>query len=241
MFIDPDIKSLFKKIPPQETGAANPQDSIDPASMITDEMALRAMNRGANSVSLKNKWHISWGGELDKADFHKEAVAMSEETVQPLKIPRLQKIRTIHHQIAIMLAGGTKAVEIARTLGITPARIYTLQNDPAFLELLQAYKSSSQKDTLDAQMRALGLGTLAMEQLLDQMLDSDEPLPANLLLKISTEMLGIAGYSPQAQAKNINSNSAMPSEDQIAAIKRNERANQKGTVLLRGQSDDSSS
>ena len=226
-------EGLFGTTPEKERGHVQPC----PTEMVTDEFALQAMNRGSNRISLRNKWRVDWGGELTRADFVAEIQDQVSSEPVPVSYPKLQKIRTIHHQIAVLLAGGTKAVDIARTLGMTPARIYMLQKDPAFCELLSAYKASSLKDTLNIQARAVGLSTLAMEQLMDKLLEEGEEdqLSPSMLLKISTEMLDRAGYSPQAMAKGVGSGDA-PSENQLAAMKKITRDSQEGTVLLRGDS-----
>lgn len=230
---------LFAPSPETLPGLAS--ESFDPADIIAEEDAIRALRRGSHKIKLASSFTVDCGSELTGEDYRKEASAR-EGTPSRTHIPRLSKIRTIHHQLAIMLAGGTKDIDAARTLGMTAQRIYQLKLDPAFQELLESYKSASIKDTLDAQMRCLGLGTLAMEQLMDQLLEDSGELAPALLLKISTEMLDRAGYSPAAQAKGKGSG-GLPSEDQIRALKQVEREKQEGTVILRstqgGQGDES--
>lgn len=246
---DPEIerllgsKNLFAPSPQAPLSLEN--DSVDPDVIISEEEAIQALRRGGHKIKLASSFTVDWGGELEAKDYQAEAAFRFEggkdasEAVSRTHVPRLQRIRSIHHQLAIMLAGGTKDIDAARTLGISAGRIYQLRNDPTFQELLESYKGASISDTLDAQMRSLGLGTLAMEQLMDQLLAESGDMSPSLLLKIATEMLDRAGYSPAAQAR-AKVGQGIPSEDQLRALKEAERAKQSGTVMLRGSTSSGS-
>ena len=239
MLDDPSLPRIFaqnSEAPKRSLNLEN--DSVDPADLIAEDMAIRALQRGNRKISLSSPLTADWGGFLTMDDYKAEALARDQGEKSSRTPNRLQKIRSIHHQVAIMLAGGTKAMEISRTLGLAPSRIYILQQDPAFQELLEAYKGASISESLDAQMRALGLGTLAMEQLMDKMLSETDEFSPSLLLKVATEMLDRSGYSPAAQARG-KLNELLPSEDQIQALKQLERDKQVGTVVVRGGKDGS--
>lgn len=246
MSVDFDLQLLQKALGSGQSLFApgqpdtSPDASPDPyAQVMAEETAIAMLRRGGQRIKLASPWTVDPGGELTLADYRTEAQAKAAVTegsaeAQTKTSPqyRIKAIRSIHHQIAIMLSGGTQAIEISRTLGISAQRIYQLQQDPTFQELLQSYKASSVNDTLDAQMRSLGLGTLAMEQLMEKLLDAPEDMSPGLLLKISTEMLDRAGYSPQAMVKGAQANT-LPSEDQLHAMKAAARQQQAGSVLIR--------
>jgi len=74
----------------------------------------------------------------------------------------LSTIRYAHHQLARLLAQGTRQEEISLITGYSPAYISSVKNDPAFAELLSYYKAQRDEAFIDVveRMRSLGLSTL---------------------------------------------------------------------------------
>lgn len=75
---------------------------------------------------------------------------------------RLLQIRAPHHQLARLLCEGREHAEIALITGYTPSYISTIQNDPAFAELMNYYSVQREQVFIETaeRMKALGLHTL---------------------------------------------------------------------------------
>lgn len=61
-------------------------------------------------------------------------------------VPAVQRFRDPHHRLARLLASGLRPAEAATQVGYSLARIYILQADPSFQDLVAAYR----KDVHDA-------------------------------------------------------------------------------------------
>jgi hypothetical protein len=83
---------------------------------------------------------------------------------QSLPAPRqtISQLRHSHHQLAQMLATGTKQAECSLITGYSPAYISNLKNDPTFQELIAHYSTQREMVFVDVieRMRSLGLSTL---------------------------------------------------------------------------------
>jgi hypothetical protein len=83
---------------------------------------------------------------------------------QSLPAPRatITQIRHSHHQLAQMLATGTKHSECSLITGYSPTYISILKTDPTFQELIEHYSSQREMLFVDVieRMRSLGLSTL---------------------------------------------------------------------------------
>lgn len=80
----------------------------------------------------------------------------------PAARQNLTQIRHSHHQLAQMLATGTKQEECALITGYSPVYISILKGDPAFKDLISYYSAQREVIFVDAieRMRSLGLSTL---------------------------------------------------------------------------------
>ncbi len=58
-----------------------------------------------------------------------------------LAAPIIQRLRTVHHRAAILVAEGRSDEEIALLVGYTAQRVRDLKVDPAFSELVVGYKA----------------------------------------------------------------------------------------------------
>lgn len=65
-------------------------------------------------------------------------------------VPVVQRFRDPHHRLARLLASGLRPGEAASQAGYSLARIYILQADPSFQDLVEAYR----KDVRDAYVSA---------------------------------------------------------------------------------------
>ena len=79
------------------------------------------------------------------------------------------RLKTMHHNIARLLAEGHTNVEVSALTGATPARVTTLSNDPAMQELIHHYRSELQVLYVDVHARLAALGTMALDELAQRM------------------------------------------------------------------------
>lgn len=90
----------------------------------------------------------------------------------------LRKIRDHHHRIARLVAEGKGTTEVAQETGMSISRISILKSDPAFQELIVAYRKRLDSIADDAfaqvqRIRALNL-QLALEEQQDRLFDQPE-------------------------------------------------------------------
>lgn len=81
---------------------------------------------------------------------------LGEAQVTPAQ--RLLKVKQAHHNLAQLIARGIPQVEISLITGYSPAYISSIQNDPAFAELVAYYSIQREMihSTVVGQMGALG-------------------------------------------------------------------------------------
>lgn len=141
----------------------------------------------------------------------------------------VQRLRTIHHQIARMLVTGEKQVSISRSLGITPARIQQLKNDPAFQELLAHYESLEQEAEINLKERFYLLGTAAMEELQERLLDAPDSFGNGHLMELTK--LTVGGEAPR-QAP-VGKAAPMLDAETVARLKADADRRQQSAVEIR--------
>lgn len=109
-------------------------------------------------------------------------------TSLPSAKQNLVQIRHSHHQLAQMLATGTKQEECALITGYNPAYISILKGDPSFQDLISYYSAQREVLFVDAieRMRSLGLSTLDE---LQSRLEEDPTQFSNRELLEQTELM----------------------------------------------------
>lgn len=116
-------------------------------------------------------------------------------------VPVLQKVRSVHHKQAALLASGLTAVEVAAATGATSARIGQLLKDPTFMELLAYYQDQAMAKLLNESERIKTKLLRATEDALDEINDRLEDdtkrqaMPVGELRKI-VEMGGDRTVAP---------------------------------------------
>ncbi len=96
----------------------------------------------------------------------------------------LQTLRTGHHHLAQLLAAGVSPTEASFITGRSVGTIYSLQKDPAFVELLTYYASQQQERDFDAFKRLVTLGGTAMEILQERLEENPEKFTNNELRQL---------------------------------------------------------
>ena len=141
----------------------------------------------------------------------------------------LQRIRTIHHQIARMLADGNKIVNISAILGVTPARVQQLKNDPAFGELLAHYEEIEEQASIDLKHRFYLLGAAGMEELQERLLEEPDSFGNGHLMELVK--LTIGGEAPKSNSAPANTQGL--SSTDLERMKQNADAGSRGKITYR--------
>ncbi len=105
-----------------------------------------------------------------------DLVALSTgETYAPRQAPPvIQKLRSVHHSVAIALASGKTVQEAAYLVGYTPQRVSDLATkDPTFQHLVSTYRSqlidNSMSESTRAQIKLLDISDLALEEIRERL------------------------------------------------------------------------
>jgi len=95
-----------------------------------------------------------------------------------LGVPVIQKLRSIHHTQARMLAEGKKLIDVANAVGCSTQRLVQLQNDPTFAELVIYYRDQINVVAIDRAQRMqeqiLDVGEQALDELQARMDDEEK-------------------------------------------------------------------
>lgn len=134
--------------------------------------------------------HVEYVRDLTPAD-----LAMPATEVQ--KPSAIKTIRDSHHSVARMLATGSKEFEIAAATGYSPGRISVLKADPQFQELVNFYRSDTEKAVTDFRARMLGLGVDALNELQERLDTQPEEFSPALLKDIVKDLADRTGHAPQ--------------------------------------------
>lgn len=140
---------------------------IDLDSMI--DMALPALRRGRRGSPAVAASYVR---DIAPEDFPK---IMDGKVEAAPSLTSLQTVRTTHHLAARSLAEGKSVTDTAIITGYSPNRIYQLQQDPTFQELLAYYKDQVREKWLNVQERLAALSldmTEEAQRRLDEVPDS---------------------------------------------------------------------
>jgi hypothetical protein len=113
------------------------------------------------------------------------------------------KIRGSHHEAARLLGLGKSPAEIALITGYTTVRIWQLQQDPAFQELMAHYQGQVEDLYVDTHKRLAGFTNDAMEVLHERLLETPEKIKTSDLKDLLTLGLDRTGFGPKS---TINTN-----------------------------------
>lgn len=116
---------------------------------------------------------------------------------------RLKRLKERHHALARGLAAGLSVVNLSAMTGYTPERIYTLQNDPTFIELLQGYKAQKDTIVIDLTERLTRIAQDALDELTERLEVEPEKVPTSLLMEFVKLGADRTGFGPSF-TKNVN-------------------------------------
>jgi len=83
-------------------------------------------------------------------------------------VPPIQRLRTVHHRQARLIAEGRKLAEVAAIVGSTPERLSQLLRDPMFSELVVYYQDQLMVTELEDARRINAKLVSAAEAALDE-------------------------------------------------------------------------
>lgn len=138
--------------------------------------------------------------------------------------PAIQRLRDPHHHLARLLATGLRPAEAASRTGYSLARLYVLNADPTFQDLVASYRKDVNAAYIESQDDYYRLATSNMvkaeRQLAEKLEKADEEgelLPTRDLIAISRDAADRFGYGKKTTNLNVNVDFAAKLE---AAVKR---------------------
>jgi DNA-binding CsgD family transcriptional regulator len=126
-------------------------------------------------------------------------------------------MRARHHQIARLLAAGTKPAEIARLMGTTATSVAMLERSPVFQALLHEYMSMMDKQAIESFTRMKVLGNLTLDELTTRVVESPAGFKASELIELAKMASDRTGLGPTSN-KQVTLNGALTAAD-IRGIK----------------------
>jgi hypothetical protein len=93
-------------------------------------------------------------------------------------------LRHSHHQMARLIAIGTKVADVALITGYSPGYISSLKGDPAFAELISHYHEKQDEIFVDAIKRLKELGLVALEVALERISTDDKQWTRKDILEV---------------------------------------------------------
>lgn len=134
--------------------------------------------------------------ELEPADL--ELLAQEKGS----KVPPLKRLTDRHHALARCLASGMREQDAAIACGYAPSRVSILKNDPAFKELLEFYRDSTEKIYRDMHERLSGLAADAVDELHarieEDMQQEEKKVSIGQLIEITKLGADRTGHGPQS-------------------------------------------
>lgn len=123
-------------------------------------------------------------------------------------VSSIKKIRDHHHYLAMLVAQGKRTGEIAEMTGMSLSRISILKGDPAFQELVEAYRKRVNDAMFDVvrQIETLRRGNeiMALEIMRERLEDQSELIGIRELIDIHAEMADRNGRSKVSRSESIS-------------------------------------
>lgn len=120
-------------------------------------------------------------------------IADKEELEHPspkgTEIQPLAKLRHTHHMAARLLAEGRPPGEVALVTGYSNSRISILQQDPAFAELVEYYRTQVTTAYVNVHERLAALGLATVDELQERLEADPESFKNRELMDLATMLL----------------------------------------------------
>ena len=156
-------------------------------------------------------------------------------------------MRETHHRLARMVAAGFRTEEILRLTGYSYTRLHQLRHDPAFQELVAAYKDKVDEAYVrgvDEFWETSTSNMLRGERKIEQILDDDDegllekPLTLGQLMALTSDRADRFGYSKKIVNRNENLDFAKMMEQVARASGRSNVIDAKQQFGTRGATAD---
>jgi hypothetical protein len=138
-------------------------------------------------------------------------------------VPAVQRFRDPHHRLARLLASGIRPAQAASEAGYSLARIYILQADPSFQDLVSAYRKDVHLAYISAEEErhraATEVNLKALRHLNEHFDKADEEgelIPIGRALAVFADTSDRVGLSKKSTNVNINVDFAAKLEGAIA-------------------------
>lgn len=141
---------------------------------------------------------------------------LTREDMLSLQAPRPPQnrpkaMRETHHRLARMVAAGFRQEEVLRLTGYSPGRLQQLRGDPAFCELVAAYKDKVDEAFVrgvDEFYETSTSNMLRAERMIEEHLDeadeSGEKVSLKTLMALTADRADRFGYSKKVVNRNEN-------------------------------------
>lgn len=141
---------------------------------------------------------------------------------EPRSVPKVKKFREAHHRLAMLMAQGHTLADVIKLTGYSTGRISTLQQDPAFIDLVAQKRALVEQDQLDADqeyraaiMQARMAAVRHVNQYIEEMDETDETMPIRTALAINEFTADRTGFGKHTTSTNLNANWSVTLEDRI--------------------------
>lgn len=125
------------------------------------------------------------------------------------KTSALKRLSDRHHALARNLASGMGVGEAAIVCGLSLSRVSILQSDPAFIELLDFYRTGVTEVYRDVHEKLAGVASAALDELQDRLEDEPEKLSVGHLIEVTKLGADRTGHGPQSSQTSLNINVGM--------------------------------
>lgn len=141
----------------------------------------------------------------------------AERQLPSSETPTVAKLRSVHHEIAQLLASGMSETDVAAVTAYSLSRISVLKADPSFRDLVQFYREKKTAAFADVQKRLATLSLDAVGELQERLAEKPESISNSQLIELAKVSLDRAGFSPVAKTQNVNVNISKEELDELRA------------------------
>ncbi|SRR6266852_579617 len=139
----------------------------------------------------------------------REDMLLLQEKRPPQNRPKA--MRETHHRLARMVAAGFRTEEILKLTGYSYNRLLQLRKDPAFCELIAAYRGKvdeafvrSQDEVQETASELIRRSLRQVEDHFDEADESGELIPLKTLVAVGADLMDRFGYSKKVVNRNEN-------------------------------------
>jgi len=191
------IESLFDE-PSINASSPDPETSLSPdpfSSPIFEVTAVRVLSpEDLDELREYNPPHSGYNGHV------------------------VRNLKHAHHEVARLMACGTRDVEIHRLTGYSQPHISNLRNSPAFMDLVMYYEGPRDQSAMDIRERLKFVASDALDALHEKV--QQEDIAIKELTAMTMNLLDRTGHSPvsRSESRHLHAHVGL-SKDEISKIK----------------------